>query len=167
MPSLRPLAFVVLTLVESSAAALTPTVSFQPAQPSAADVITVSACYPVGPFVETTSVTVSGFVVTVRFVQDGFDFSPNPPHCAEVRVGPLPAGSYTVVVTSESQGDPLSTQSFPLNIRALGVPISYLAHALLALLVALAGVRARHNCVLQRTGGDASRIIRSPRPAGR
>ena len=141
MPYLRSLAFLILAVVGSPALALTPAVSFRPSQPSARDVITVTACYPVGPFVGTTSVSVSGSLVTVRFVQDGLDFSPNPPHCAEVRVGPLPAGTYSFVVTSELQGDPLSTQSFALSVSALAVPIGYPAQAVLAVLVLLAGMR--------------------------
>ena len=151
MRRLRLLAVLMLALAGAPVLALTPTVSFRPTHPSAGEVITVTACYPVGPFVETTFVSISGSVVTVGFVHDGLDFGPNPPHCTEVRVGPLPAGSYTFVVTSQLAGDPLSTQSFALSVSALAVPIGSWAHAMLALLLALAGMGARHNYVLQRT----------------
>jgi hypothetical protein len=142
---MRPLAvFVLLFLAFTGMPSQTHAqeVTFYPSRPTVVDDIIVLACYPFGPFVETTSVSIAGQVVTVRLVQDGFDFSPNPPHCAEVQVGRLPAGSYTFVVTSELFAFPTNTQTFALDVSALPIPMGHPSLAALGLLLGLFAVRA-------------------------
>lgn len=71
-------------------------VFFSPENPTTEDVISVIAQFSAGPFVETQSHSIEGNKINVLFVQDGLDFSPNPPHEAIEVIGLLPAGQYTV-----------------------------------------------------------------------
>lgn len=121
--------------------ALQPVVTIMPAAPTTLDNIQVIAEYPLGPYVETKSHTISGNVVSVRFVQDGWDFSPNPPHAATETVGRLAPGTYQFVVTSTlpSATTP-SVQEFAIVVSSVAVPIGRGAYVVLALLLLVLGM---------------------------
>lgn len=122
-----------------------PEVEILPPNPTAGDSIVVRSCYGAGPFVETKELSITDHTIAVRFVQDGANLFPNPGHCAEITVGPLPPGAYTFVVTRELPGQPSSVQQFEILVAA-AMPLGHVA--LLALGVALLIVGMR------RSGGN-------------
>ena len=132
-----------------------PSVSIRPAAPTALDAISVTACYSAGPFVETTTVQRNGSVINVQFVQDGIDFSPNPPHCATAPVGRLPPGQYTLVVSNREPPLAPSVQRFPLVVSPATVPIPMSAWVVLAMVMAWAGLRRARNLSLPARQGPA------------
>ena len=112
-------------------------VSVSPQNPTSSDIVRVSALYAFGPFVNTKSHTVSGSVVFVRFVQDGGDFSPNPPHGATEVIGQLPPGQYTFTVSLERPGFPTNTRVFTVSVSAAAIPVPAFGQPGLMLLAAL------------------------------
>ena len=112
-------------------------VSVSPQNPTPSDIVKVSSRYAFGPFVHTQSHTVSGSAVFVRFVQDGGDFSPNPPHGATEVIGRLPPGQYTFTVSLESPNFPTTTRVFTVIVSAAAIPVPALGQPGLMLLAAL------------------------------
>lgn len=113
--SVRALALVLILAGEvvSVYAQPAPEVYVGPDLPTEGDVLYVDAMFPVGPFVRTHSVTVDGNVVRVTLVQDGGDFSPNPPFSVHQPIGRIASGEYSVVVT-------LVTPYRPADVRSYG-----------------------------------------------
>ncbi len=134
---------VLLLIVASDASGQSgiPAVSIRPENPSSLDSVAVTACYAAGPFVETMAVQRNGLEIDVLFVQDGIDFSPNPPHCATAKVGRLPPGQYTVLVNNREPPLLPSVQRFPLTVSATTVPIPISAWLFLLAVLAWTGLR--------------------------
>lgn len=99
-------------------------ITITPASPSSSDPIVVRADFSVGALVETQGYSISGNTVSVWFYQDGFDFSPNPPHSAEQEIPPLPPGEYRFEIVA-GHTEP---QIFYIVVRA-----NHAAHAIPAL----------------------------------
>lgn len=134
--------------------AMRPVVAIMPAAPTATDNIQVTADYPAGPYVQTQSHTIDGNVVTVHFVQDGWDFFPNPPHGATENIGRLAPGTYQFVVTSTLPSASVpSVQRFQVVVRGVAVPIGFGVSVLLAVLLLMLGVLSARNRWLRHTVG--------------
>ena len=137
MSILRLVFLVLLLAIPGLSLAQVTMVSVLPQNPTSSDIVRVSAQYAFGPFVNTKSHTVSGSAVFVRFVQDGGDFSPNPPHGATEVIGQLPPGQYTFTVSLESPGFPTTTRVFTVSVNAADIPVPALGQLGLMLLAAL------------------------------
>jgi hypothetical protein len=135
MGILRLVFLVLLLAIPGLSLAQVTTVFVLPQNPTSSDIVRVSAQYAFGPFVSTKSHTVSGSAVFVRFVQDGIDFLPNPPHGATEVIGQLPPGEYTFTVSLEHPGFPTSTRVFTVFVQDTSIPT--LGQLGLMLLVAL------------------------------
>ena len=95
----------------------------QPDAPVSGEEIEVFVALAAGPFVETTSFSIADDQVSVTFVQDGFDFSPNPPHSASVSIGALPAGEYDLKINVEHGADGFSIVQMTFRVgRIESVP---------------------------------------------
>lgn len=135
--------------------AMQPVVAIMPAAPTAMDNIQVTAQYPFGPYVETKSHTTNGNVVSVLFVQDGWDFSPNPPHGATEDVGRLAPGLYQFVVTStQPSASTPSVQQFQVIVGSVAVPIGFGVSVSLAVLLLVLGMLSAHSNMLTRAVGS-------------
>lgn len=145
MSILRLVFLVLLFAIPALSLAQVTQVSVSPQNPTSSDIVRVSALYAFGPFVNTKSHTVSGSAVFVRFVQDGGDFSPNPPHGATEVIGQLPPGQYTFTVSLEHPGFPTTTRVFTVSVSAIPVPalgqLGLMLMVALLLLSVLAGSR--------------------------
>lgn len=119
---------------------------FSPESPSTMDVISVTAPFVVGPFVETQSHSIDENEIHVVFIQDGLDLSPNPPHEATEVIGRLPAGRYTIFVELSSPGVYENTITLEMVVRAPhAIPAGNLPSAitLLALMLLIGAVAVR------------------------
>lgn len=133
--------------------------SFSPSEPVSGESVALISCYGGGPYVQTIEVSRSGRTFLVRFVQDGLDFSPNPPHCAQADLGELLAGTYSVTAVRDPVSFPEREDVLSLVVSGgapqalpapLLVPLSPVA--LLVILCGILGVawRSVHNYVSSR-----------------
>ena len=137
MSIFRLVFLVMLLVIPGLSLAQVTMVSVSPQNPTSSDIVSVSARYAGGPFVNTKSHTVSGSAVFVRFVQDGGDFSPNPPHGATEVIGQLAPGQYTFTVSLENPGFPTTTRIFTVFVSDAAIPVPALGQPGLMLLAAL------------------------------
>jgi hypothetical protein len=95
IPSFIPL---ITLLVCFSGASLAQTYTITPEHPTDGDQIQVLADWPnSGNFVDTKTYSITGNSISVRFVQDGLNFGPNPIHIeSSITLPPLDAGIYTM-----------------------------------------------------------------------
>ena len=152
-----------LVLLPASLLAQVQGLSFLPSEPADGDSVALVSCYGAGPYVQTIEVSRSESAFLVRFVQDGVDFSPNPPHCAQAELGELSAGTYSVTVVRDPVAFPERQDVLSLVVTG-GAPQALPAPLLVplspaALLVILCGIlftawRTAHNYVFKRTAED-------------
>ena len=88
----------VTVLLGFSGASLAQTYTITPEHPIDGDQIQVNADWPnSGNFVDTKTYSITGNSISVRFVQDGLNFGPNPIHIeSSITLPPLDAGIYTM-----------------------------------------------------------------------
>jgi hypothetical protein len=88
----------VTVLLSFSGASSAQTYTITPEHPIDGDQIQVNADWPnSGNFVDTKTYSITGNSISVRFVQDGLNFGPNPIHIeSSITLPPLDAGIYTM-----------------------------------------------------------------------
>jgi hypothetical protein len=113
----------------------------QPMQPYSSDEVIVYVSFAFGPFVDTSYYEIEGNNITATFIQDGFDFSPNPPHGASLSLGRLAPGNYTISIVTIHSPSAQTSRTLQLRVASHAVPsLSIFGWVVLALIIMVAAV---------------------------